>query len=348
MPDLTNSFATEAQFLKIWPEAAEAIVRLHDPDIFSGNPIPSSTEHALSIAVQEPSINLIGGVVRAAWNFDSRFFGDIVGGGRTDFQAAVYLLVYCCKDPEHIDLGLKAFVPFLGSFARSSWSDHFVSMMCSTFFEYANVAVFELSDAEGFDQAEFFDWHGSLNQLSSYERALRLSYAGLEPLEHESLPPFEVMQSMGVWIGHTEETYLRDIMRFYADLGYPFERPAEVASPIIGKLEHFLHELRFIKEMSREAEPSMGGESLAVLSTDGRDLIVQLPSGTALIPIRSGRFYGEAAILTSSLEGLVKGLKKLKSLDAEITLTVGDENVQVLCESLSVRIDRQDVTQGVR
>lgn len=347
MPDLTSSFATERQFLELWSEAAEAIVRLHRPGVFSGDPMPVSTERALEIAVLEPNINLIGGVVRAAWNFDSRFFGEVIGGGKSSFEAAVYLLVYCCKDPEVIDAGLKAFVPFLGPFARSSWSDDFVSMMCATFYEYAEVAVFELSGSKGFGKSEFFDWHGSLNALSPYERAMRLSYAGLQPLEHESIPPFEVMRLLGVWIGHSADTYHRDITRFYADLGYPFERHDEPSTPVVCSLERFLHELRFIREMSRDPGTAKRVESLAVLSTDVDDLRVELPSGTALVPLLTGHIDGTVSILASSLENLVKGLKKMSSRESEVTLTVTEENVGVACESLCVQIEREDVTYEV-
>lgn len=55
-------------------------------------------------------------------------------------------------------------------------------------------------------------------------------------LEHESIPPFEVMRLLSAWIGHSADTYHRDITSFYADLGYPFEHPNKPSAPVVCSL----------------------------------------------------------------------------------------------------------------
>jgi len=219
---LTPVFSTREDFVAVWPESASSIIRLHEPDLHAGDPLSNSKRMALDLAVVDPDIELIGAVVNAAWSLDQRFFGEVARRGKRDFEAAVYMLVYICRDPQLIDTALKAFVPFMGSFSRSAWPARFQQMLCATFCECAEVLVWEIQGAEHVDRCEYFDWHGQLNQLTPYERQMRLSFAGLSPLVDPNVPPLTLMQAIcfGFPAGLTEDEYAQELKEFYVRKGH--------------------------------------------------------------------------------------------------------------------------------
>ena len=223
---LVKQFKTKTEFDAAWPNSVAAMAELFEAHLILPDYRYELHHEALQRTRDRPATNEIERVLRRLWQFDERYFGEMIGGSRSDYQWAVYVLLYLGKDHKAIDLTLRAFLPLLGGYALKEFGQNFCRKVCSTFHDDVGHLLWEVQDAEYPDRGEWFDWHGHLNALSDEDRASLLDQAGLPPLRNPSFPPFSVMQYMisdPVRMGHpTSRQLRRDLERHYREQGYDF------------------------------------------------------------------------------------------------------------------------------
>lgn len=95
--------------------------------------------------------------------------------------------------------------------------------------------------------------------------------------------------------------------------------------------------LRKVDQMARPVTGRRPDRDRAILKCDGRDLEVDLPGGSTLIPTESGLLSGEVIILTSAVEAMKRGLTSFATKNPAVLLRVRDAHLMLACEALRAR-----------
>jgi hypothetical protein len=210
---LARAFGTEAEFRSHWPTAVDALQRLHENDLILPNYRYELSHDALE-RTKGAAPNEIEKALRRFWQFDERFFGDIIGGERGDFRWSIYSLVYIGTDVRIVVDLLDVFVPLLGPFAIRQFGEVFARKFCSTFMDDVGHLLWDIQNCRSPEADEFFHWLDHLNDFSDGQVVALLSNAGLSPLKNRAFPPPDVMK---VFCPHAcvTKNYKRDLAAFY-------------------------------------------------------------------------------------------------------------------------------------
>lgn len=213
---LARAFGTESEFRKYWPKSVGALKRLHENDLI----LPDNRYELAHDALDQTkgaAPNEIEKTLRRFWQFDERFFGNIIGGEREDFRWSMYSLVYIGRDLRIVTDLLDVFVPLLGPFAIRQLGEIFARKVCSTFMDNVGHLLWDIQDCRPPETDEFFHWLGHLNNFSDDQVAVLLSNSGLPPLKNRAFPPPDVMKVFCPAVHHACVTmnYRRDLGAFY-------------------------------------------------------------------------------------------------------------------------------------
>ena len=223
---LVKRFKEKADFEAAWPDSVAAIAELFETRLTMPDYQYELYHDTLHRTLGRLAANEVERVLRRLWRFDERYFGEVIGGGRSDYQWAVYVLAYLGQDIRTVDLMFKAYLPLLGDHAFREFGRDFCRKVCLTFHDDVGHLVWDVQGAEEPDGGDWFDWHGHLNGFHDDNRASLIEQAGLSPLRHPSFPPFSVLQYMvadPVRMGRPSPRRLRqDLTRQYRGQGYEF------------------------------------------------------------------------------------------------------------------------------
>jgi len=221
---LVKRFKDKTAFEVAWPASVSAMAELFGAHLILPDYRYELHDDALHATQRRPAANEIERALRRFWQFDERYFGEMIGGGRSDFQWAVYVLVYLGKDRRTIDLLFRTFLPLLGDYAFKEFGRNFCRKVCSTFRDDVRHLLWDVQDAQYPESGDWFGWHGHLNGFSDENRTSLLEEAGLYPLKNPSFPPFSVMQYLiadPVRMGHPSSRQLRRMLeQQYLERGY--------------------------------------------------------------------------------------------------------------------------------
>jgi len=220
---LARNFATEAEFRRAWPAVVDALQRLHEGRLVLPDYRYELAHDALRRTRSQSAPNEIERALRRFWDFDERFFGDApVGGGSADFQWCIYSAVYLFDEENLTRDVLSVYSPLLGPFAVKTFGTLFCRKVCSTFMADVAHVLWEVQGLDPAREPDFFDWHGNLNDFADDTRTALLSVPGLKPLAHASFPPKAVMSIFCAGVNDPTRTpaYMRDLRRFYEEIGY--------------------------------------------------------------------------------------------------------------------------------
>ena len=224
---LAATYASAEAFRAHWPKCVDALSRLCEGPLAPPDDRYSMARAMIEDTRDRPEVAGIEQALGKLWAFDERFFGDVIGGGEPDFRWAVYCSAYLIDDPHIAADLLDVYCPLLGTFAIETFGETFVRKVCSTFRGDVSEVIWEHQELEApRHESEFFDWHGQLNGSPDNVRTALIAQAGIPPLEHESLPPLDVMRvfspqvSSPARLGASADEYLRDLARFYEQHGY--------------------------------------------------------------------------------------------------------------------------------
>lgn len=210
------------QFREQWPTCLDAMEALYGQQM----PLPDERYGQVRDRLQglrhRAAANEIEKALRQLWDFDGRFFGELLGFGSGSYEWAVYSLCYLCKDEAVIGHLLNIYVPLLGRHIQETLGTDFRAKVGSTFMDDVGHVLW---DMEGLIEPEdhgLFDWHGNRNDLSLERIEEFLNFADLPALVNPDFPPRWVLLHFTnlQCPFNSEEEYLRDLQAFYRDRGY--------------------------------------------------------------------------------------------------------------------------------
>jgi hypothetical protein len=219
----TRSFSTREEFAAIWPRSVDTMADLYERRTVMPDYRYELSHDALQRTRAHAAPNEIERAIRRLWTFDDRFHGNMIGGGKSDYIWAVYVLVYLGQSSTVVEQLLTTYVPLLGGYAVREFGENWCRKVCSTFMDDAGHMIWDVQEARYPRNGDFFDWHGHLANRSEPERRMFLDFAGVPPLRHPSFPTAPIMSRMmdSVHLGAPSSTAMHRMMvRFYRSIGH--------------------------------------------------------------------------------------------------------------------------------
>lgn len=217
----------EMEFRRQWPACLASIRKIY------GELMPLPDQRFVRCAEQLDRLhkssapNEIEKAIRALWDFDGRFFGNLLGFSSGDYEWAAYSLCYLCHNSAMIEHLLNIYLPLLGRYMRDRLGADFRAKVGATFMDDVGHVLW---DEQGLIEAEdhgLFDWHGNRNDLPPGRIATFLARADLPVLPHPDFPPRWVLLHFTNLRDpfDSEAGYLRDLAEFYNEQGYRIPPP---------------------------------------------------------------------------------------------------------------------------
>lgn len=212
----------EIEFRRQWPACLASIRKVYGELMPLPNGRYERAAEQLERLDAKSAPNEIEKAVRALWNFDGRFCGDVLGFGSECYEWAVYSLCYLCHDEAMIEHLLNIYLPLLGRYLNDRLGSDFNNKVGLTFMDDVGDLLWERQGLIEPEDHGLFDWHGNRNDLPCERIASFLERADLPPLPHADFPPRWVLLHFANLQDpfESEEDYLRDLAEFYGDRGY--------------------------------------------------------------------------------------------------------------------------------
>jgi hypothetical protein len=168
------------------------------------------------------STNDIEKILRQLWNFDERFFGELIGNN-DDYVWSVYSLVYLGQN-EGVIKNLVSIYPLLvnSRFIRNRLGSDFQMKVRATFMDDVGHYLWEVQGLIEPEDHALFDWHGNRNALPIEQIEYHVRQAGLAPLTNPDFSPRKVLlhfTNLQDPFGSDDE-YVHELRAFYRERGY--------------------------------------------------------------------------------------------------------------------------------